>query len=149
MNKKQKRVLINFFLVIIGTFLFVGLMILVRDNVNRTEGIRVMERLGEKILDYKKDNHALPPRRVVDDMLEGIDTRLGSVEYRAPWIMFDSPGETILAYSFRPYAVGFAEGYIVLRLDGTVEWMDTPEFRKLLGKQQSEAEIKQLKSVID
>ena len=34
--------------------------------------------------------------------------------------------------------------HIVLRLDGTVEWINEAEFKKLLKKQQKEAEIKAL-----
>jgi len=68
--------------------------------------------------------------------------RLGTIEYRAPWIAFDAEPDTILAYAKRDFLPPAGKGSIVMRLDGTVEWLPESEFDKQLKKQQSDAEIR-------
>ena len=71
--------------------------------------------------------------------------RLGRVTYRALWISFEATGDEILAYrqvNYRSLFVG--SGYVVLRLDGRVEWMKKQQFEELLAHQQTQREIEML-----
>jgi hypothetical protein len=57
------------------------------------------------------------------------------------WIDFESPGDEILAYTEKKYPSSFlSDGFVVLRLNGRVEWMGKEEFKKLLAQQQSPME---------
>lgn len=49
--------------------------------------------------------------------------------------------DTILAYARKNYQFLVGKGYIVMRLDGHVEWMEKDKFEAVLKKQQTEAEI--------
>lgn len=74
--------------------------------------------------------------------MEG-SVRLGTVQYRAIWITFDSKDDTILAYTQENYHSLFLKsGYVVLWLNGKVEWMEAGRFENLLAGQQSLEEIK-------
>jgi len=58
------------------------------------------------------------------------------------WIKFDSPPDTILAYTRVDYRSLFSRpGAIVLRFDGRIEWMDKASFDKLLAGQQTPLEL--------
>jgi hypothetical protein len=85
----------------------------------------------------------LPPESFVHTIkgqLEGA-VRMGNVKYRALWIGPDAPADTILAYSYKRYPTSFlAHGYVVLRLDGTVEWIPAAEFINLFTAQRALAE---------
>jgi len=120
----------------------VGLMHL-KDYINRSEALRAMNQLGEYVLRYRKQHGSLPPGAFVDgikDRLEGA-ARLGSVKYRALYIGPNAPGDTVLAYSLRRYPTSFlADGYVVLRLDGTVGWMTPYQFEDLFAAQRVPAE---------
>jgi hypothetical protein len=62
------------------------------------------------------------------------------------WISFDSSGDEILAYAKKEYhSLLFSEGFVVLKLDGRVEWMSDEEFKKLLARQQNPMESQMLK----
>jgi hypothetical protein len=143
MNRRQKSLLTESILVLAVTALAVVGLIHLKDYINRSEALRATGQLGEYILDYRKQHGSLPPESFVNsikDKLEGAP-RLGNVRYRALYIGPDAPGDTILAYSFRQYSTPFlADGYVVLRLDGTVEWMPPPEFADLFAIQQVPAE---------
>jgi hypothetical protein len=68
------------------------------------------------------------------------------VIYRAQWISFESTPDEILAYTERPHSSWlFGKRYIVLRLDGRVEWMDKRELETLLAQQQSSQELEMLR----
>lgn len=143
MNKFQKNVLTNFFVVIVLTSVAVLAMINLKDYVNRSEAMRTMTQLGQHILQYRKENGSIPPRSYIDRITEGLSSsiRLGRINYRARWIDFDSPGDEILAYVEQNYnSLLIHSGCVVLRLDGTVEWMDKNTFYSILQKQLKPAE---------
>ena len=127
-----------------GTAAAVVGMIHLKDHVNRSEAMRAMGQLGEHVLAYRTEHGSLPARSFVDsveDQLEG-SVRIGNVRYRALWIGLDASSDTILAYSRKRHPSSFlADGYVVLRLDGRVEWMPMTEFEALLAGQQTTAEI--------
>jgi hypothetical protein len=143
MNRRQKALLTESILVLAATALAVVGLIHLKDYINRSEALRAMDQLGEHILDYRNQNGSLPPESFVNGIkgrLEGA-VRLGNVKYRALYIGPNAPGDTILAYSFRQYSTPFlADGYVALRLDGTVEWMQIPEFADLFTAQRTPAE---------
>jgi hypothetical protein len=81
----------------------------------------------------------------VKEDLEGY-VRLGGLQYRGLWIDFESTNDEILAYAKRDYhSLLVGKGYVVLRLDGRVEWLGTEEFETLLATQQSRAEMDMLR----
>jgi hypothetical protein len=147
MNKKQKAILMNFATVIVVTAIAVAAMINFRDWVNHSEAMRAMEHLGLIALQYRKDRGMVPPESYVENIREDLEghVRLGDLQYRARWIDFECPSDTILAYSQRNYSsFFFDDGYIVLRLSGDVEWMGKKEFEELLAQQQSPMEIQEM-----
>lgn len=149
MNKRQKTTLINFVTVIVITAIAVIAMINFKDWVNHSEATRAMEQLGQEALAYRKQHGSVPPESHIDSnvkqYLQG-SARMGNLHYRARWISFDPSPDEILAYIQRNYRSFFLRnGYIVLRLDGSVEWMEKQQFETLLAEQQSpmEAELTQ------
>ena len=148
MNRRQKAILTNIITVIIITVLAVVAMINFKDWVNRSETVRAMEYLGKITMQYRKEHGSVPPQSYVDRVEEDLPggVRLGSLQYRGLWISFESPGDEILAYAEKKYPSSFLHnGFVVLRLDGRVEWMGEEEFKKLLAKQQSPMERQMLK----
>ena len=145
MNKRQRSIITNFIFVMAGTAIFVGVMINVKDVINKSEAIRAMELLGEGVRKYRDNYHSTPPESYFNQLKNSISTvRLGDVHYRAQWIGFDDGPDTVLAYSYKNYRFLVKRGYVVMRLDGSVEWIERGEFVKLLKKQQTDAEIKLL-----
>ena len=142
MNKRQKSIINEFILVcVIIAAVVVGLLNF-KDYVNRTEGMRAMQQLGGEVLNYRKEHGSVPPEYYVEQIkgqLEG-SARLGGMAYRARWIEYGASGDEILAYARRDYGMIIGTGYIVLRLDGRVEWMGVKEFKKLFDLQQSPEE---------
>ncbi len=133
--------------VIVITAIAVVAMINFRDWVNRSEARRAMEDLGKKVLKYRKDYGSVPPETYVTEVKENLKggVRLGELQYRALWIDSDSTPDEILAYTEENYpSLLVSGGYVVLRLDGRVEWMDKKEFKTLLAQQQSPEEIQML-----
>ncbi|UCG59306.1 MAG: hypothetical protein JSU70_07305 [Phycisphaerales bacterium] len=144
MNRRQKRLVAESVTVIAVTAVAVIAMINLKDWVNRSEALRAMEQLGKKILEYRQTNGSVPPQSFVDIQKERVEghVRLGSLRYRAQWIDFDATKDEILAYSEKKYrSLLLGHGYVVLRLDGRVEWMGKGQFEKLLAQQQSPTEI--------
>lgn len=145
MNPRQKSIIIRFVVVIAGTAAFVAVMLNVRDYVNRAEAMRTMEHLGEKVRQYRAKYNSTPPKSyLTGQRLDFQDARLGDFEYRAPWIEFGASPDTILTYARKNYQFLVGKGYIVMRLDGSVEWMEKAKFEALLRKQQTQAEIELL-----
>jgi len=147
MNKRQKAILINFITVIVITVIAVVVMINFKDWVNRSEAMRAMEHLGREVLKYREKCGSVPPESYVERIRENLQghVRLGNLHYRARWIGFESTPDVILAYAERNYrSLLLGSGFIVLRLDGRVEWMEKQEFEKLLAQQQSPMEIQML-----
>jgi hypothetical protein len=148
MNKRQKSILINFVIVIIITAVAVVAMVNLKDWINRSEAIRAMEHLGRIVLQYRKDYGSVPPESYVDRIKEELEgyARLGKVNYRAQWIDFESMPDEILAYTEKKYRSSLLnDGYVVLRLDGRVEWMGKQEFDTLLPQQQRQRETEMLR----
>lgn len=145
MNQRQKTIIIRSVVVIVGTTAFVTVMLGVRDYVNRAEAMRTMEHLGENVRQYRAKYNSTPPKSyLTGQRTELQDARLGDFEYRAPWLEFGAGPDTILAYARKNYQFLIGKGYIVMRLDGHVEWMEKDKFEALLKKQQTEAEIELL-----
>jgi len=90
----------------------------------------------------------VPPESYVDSIrgkLEG-NVRLGNLHYRALWIDFEATEDEILAYVEKDYhSFILGHGFVVLRLDGHVEWMEKKQFDALMAKQQSLMEIEMLR----
>jgi hypothetical protein len=144
MNKLQKQILVNFAVVMVITVAAVIGMVELKNMVNRSEAIRAMESLGRMVSDYKQKNGSVPPESYVDGIIKTFEgqLRLGNLGYRAQWIAFDSPPDTILAYARKNYRSLFSRpGVIVLRLDGRIEWMDKASFDKLIAGQQTRMEL--------
>jgi type II secretory pathway pseudopilin PulG len=130
-------------IVLIATAAAVVGMVQLKDYVNRSEAMRAMTQLGQRVLDYRKQYGSLPPQSFVDSIKDDVEgaVRMGNVNYRARWIGLDAPSDTILAYSQKRLPSSFLrDGYVVLRLNGTVEWLPTREFANLFVKQRSAAE---------
>ena len=139
MNKLQKQILTNFIFVTIITGTAVIGMIELKNQVNRSEAMRAMESVGQVVGAYKHKNGSIPPESYVDGIIESLEgqLRLGDLHYRAQWIAFDSPPDTILAYVRKNYrSLFFHAGAIVLRIDGRTEWMDKAAFDKLIASQE-------------
>jgi len=140
---RQKRLLTESVVVLTATVVAVVGMMNLKDYVNRSEAIRAMNQLGVRVLEYRKLNGSLPSQSYVDSIkgqLEG-SVRMGTVRYRALYIGLDAPDETILAYSLKRHPSSFlTDGYVVLHLDGRVEWMPTEQFAALFATQQAPAE---------
>jgi hypothetical protein len=151
MNRQQKVTLIKFITVILVTAIAVTAMINIKDWVNRSEAMRAMEHLGQKILEYRKAYHSVPPESFVTNIKESLEgyVRLGNVQYRGIWIDPESTPEEILAYAEKKYPSSLLDdGFVVLRLSGQVEWLGTKQFRKVLAQQQSQKEIEMLQRQI-
>ena len=145
MNKRQRSIITNFIFVTAGTAIFVGAMINVKDVINKSEAIRAMELLGQGVREYRDNYRSTPPESYFNQLKNSISTvRLGDVQYRAQWIGFDDGPDTVLAYSYKNYRFLVKRGYVVMRLDGSVEWIERGEFVKLLKKQRTDAEVKLL-----
>jgi hypothetical protein len=139
MNKRQKSLIREFILVCIIIIAVVLGLLNLKDYVNRTEGMRALEQLGRIVLNYRQEHGSVPPEYYIEQIkseLEG-KGRLGGLIYRARWIEYGATGDEILAYARRDFGMIMGTGYIVLRLDGRVEWMEEKEFEKLLDSQQS------------
>ena len=144
MNKLQKRILANFAVVTVVTATAVVGMVELKNLVNRSEAMRAIESLGRVVSDYKQKKGSIPPESHVDGIIKSLEgqLRLGNLRYRAQWIAFDSPPDTILAYARKNYRSLFSRpGAIVLRLDGRIEWMDKANFDKLIAGQQTPMEL--------
>jgi hypothetical protein len=138
MNKRQKALLTESIIIIVITAAAVVAMINLKQWVSRTEAIQVMEQLGQVVLQYRKENGSLPSGDDVKGIQEKLqeEVRLDRLQYRAQWIDVDSVPDEILAYTEKRFRASLLnDGYVVLRLDGRVEWMSKEEFQKLLAQQ--------------
>jgi len=158
MNKRQKSILRDFATVIVITAIAVVAMINFKDWVNRSEAMRAMEHLRQRVKQYRDKHGSVPSGPWVDSQREKLpgNVRLGNLQYRARWITFESDPNEILAYTERNYnSLLVGKGYIVLRLDaalsdkGRVEWMGKHKFETLLARQQSPEETEAGRSEIE
>ena len=144
MNKRQRALLTEVLIVLAVTVLAVIAMVNVKDWINRTEAMRAMTQLGEKILDYRQARRSLPPKSFLPTLREGVegDVRLGKLKYRSQWIGLDADPNEILAYTRKQYPSSVIEdGYVVLRLSGAVEWLTDEQLKAELAEQQSPEEL--------
>jgi hypothetical protein len=132
--------------VIVITAAAVVAMVNFKDWVNRSEAMRAMNQLGQIVLQYRKDRGSVPPESYVNRIKENLQghVRLGDLQYRAQWLDLESTPDEILAYTEKNYRSLIGKGFVVLRLDGRVEWVDRKHFKTLLAQQQSPAEIEML-----
>ncbi len=147
MNRRQKAILRDFATIIVITAIAVVAMINFKDFVNRSEAMRAMEHLRRRVKQYRDEHGSVPPKSWVDRQRENLpgNVRLGNLQYRAQWIDFESTQDEILAYAERNYnSLFLGDGFIVLRLDGRVEWMGKQEFDTLLPEQQRQMETETL-----
>ena len=146
MNKRQKDILIDCAIVIVVTVIAIVSMINFKDWVNRSEAIRAMQHLAQIVLRYRNEHGAVPPQSYVDSIRENLEghVRLGKLIYRAQWLDLESTPDEILAYSEKNYRSFIGKGFVVLRLDGTVEWLDKKKFQTILNQQQTPLEIQML-----
>ena len=148
MKKRQKSMLIEVIVVVTITTLAVLAMINFKDYVNKSEATKSFHQLSGIIKDYKEKYGSIPPEsylQQIKDDLQG-SLRLGGLQYRSRWIDFDSPPDTILAYTERNFRSPFVDsGYVVLKLNGQVQWMEKKEFEQILATQQTPQEIESLK----
>jgi len=145
MKPKQKSIVINLVFIVVVTALFVAAMYVVKDFVNKSEAIRAMKLVSADIQKYRSRYGSLPSESYVIRQMEELRiVRLGNLQYRAQWISFDSGPDTILAYAARDFQLLVKSGYVVLRLDGRVEWIPKRRFEDLLSTQQSQSEIELL-----
>lgn len=143
MDRRHKSLLIESILVLAATALAVVGMINLKDYVNRSEAMRAAEQLGAEIMAYRASHGSLPPQSFVDHAKLDVEgaVRLGTLHYRAVWIGLNAPAETIVAYSQKRHPSSFLrDGYVVLLLDGTVQWMPTERFEMLFASQRAPAE---------
>ena len=129
------------------TVIAVVAMINFKDWVNRSEAMGAMKQLGQVVLEYRKEHGLVPPESHVNEVKEMRGwVRLGNLKYRAQWIDIGASPDEILAYAEKKYPSSLLnDGYVVLRLDGRVEWIEKQQFEKLLTQQQSKMEIDMLR----
>ncbi len=128
---RKKRLLIDVAVVLAITTVSVVGIIHLKDYINRRDALLAVEQLGEKILAFRESRGMLPPEETVQALMNEVSgrTRLGRFTYRAPWITPQSKPDTLLAFTQQDYkSLIVSDGYIILRLDGTVQWMDTQQF---------------------
>ena len=144
MNRRQKAILIEVAGVLVITLIAVVAMINFKDYVNRSEAISAMQQLSEIILEYRQEHGRVPAESLVlreKDKVKGA-VRLTNLVYRGLWIDFEAEPNDILAHAAKNYPSSLLDdGYVVLRFDGTAEWMAKEEFEELLAQQQSDVEI--------
>jgi len=143
MNRRQKIIVAKFIAIIVITAISAFAMIIVKEQINRSEALRAMNLLSDRLLKYKDTYGALPPETYLDTILGDIpgNLRLGKLKYRAIWITLESGPEEIIAYSEREFrSISTTKGFIVRRLKGDAEWMERKKFIALLESQQSQME---------
>ena len=149
MNRRQKIILMESVAIVLVTLIAVVAMINAKDWINRSEAMRAMEQLGQRVVDYRETHGSVPPESYVTKIKESLEghVRLGDVKYRGRWIDFESTPDEILAYSQRTYPSSLLDdGYIVLRLNGKIEWLEKEKFEEELARQQSQKEVEILRN---
>jgi hypothetical protein len=147
MNGRQKALLKDVIVAAVVTIVAVVAMTNFKDWINRSEATRAMEQLGRIVSSYRQQYNIIPPESYVDQLREGLQgsARLGKLNYRARWIDFDAADDEILAYTEKTYRhLMFSRGFIVLRLDGRVEWLVREDFEDIMARRQSVEEIHML-----
>ncbi len=144
MNKRQRYLVRSFIIIVLVTAGAILAMVHFRDWVNRSEAMRAMEDLSTVLEDYKQEHGSLPPYAFIQKVKQELEgsARLGNLKYRAKWLSSDPKPDKILAYSKKPSSsIFFSDGYVVLRIDGRVQWMNSKLFRKTLSEQRTTIEL--------
>ena len=139
--------MINIIFVFLFTIITIAGLATVKNSINKSEAIRAMKLLGQKVLSYRQKYGSLPSQRYAMQFINEISAvRLMNLQYRAQWIEYGANvHKTVLAYSKKDYKGLVKAGYIVLWLDGRVEWMKPSEFELILRSQQKKDELDYLK----
>ena len=140
MNRREKAIITKIVFVTVTTFVLVVVFENFKDVINRSEATRAIEAIGKTVLQYRKDNGYLPPQNYVDRIKQGVagSVRLGKLSYRALYINIGAKPDEILAYTGKNYKSLFvSDGYVVLRLNGQVEWIDTQSFEEELMRRKN------------
>jgi len=138
MNKRQKALIVEFITVIVITAVAVVSIMHLKDWISRSEAMQTMEELGRVVLQYRKEHGSVPSEDHIESFKASLEGHVGldELRYRARWIDFESKPDEILAYAEKRHRASLlSDGYIVLRLDGRVQWMGEQKFQKLLGQQ--------------
>ena len=148
MNKRQKTMLKEATIIVVITAVAVFAMINFKDYINRSEVIKSLNNLSSVVKKHKETYGSVPSESYIEqiqDQLQGA-LRLGGLQYRSRWIDFDSPENTILAYTEKTYKSPFVgSGYVVLMLNGQVEWMSKKEFNEIFATQKKPQELELLR----
>ncbi len=147
MNVRQKKLVTHITIVVVFTIAMVTGFANIKNLINRSEAIRTMNILGDEILRYRKTYGSLPSESYVKQYADGIGAvRLTNLAYRAQWIEFgSSPDTTILAYSWKDYRGFVKPGYVILWLNGKVEWTSKKKLEQALAEQQGQQELQWIK----
>lgn len=149
LTKKQRQTLRDFLTVIAITSFAIFLLFNFKDMVNKTESMKVMQQLGNIITEYREDRGIVPPESYIEDVQKNVPgfERLGNhLHYRGIWLDYQSNPNDIIAYSVKSYRNLLVEpGVIILRLDGSVEYVSAKEFEKIMQNQMSEYEREYMK----
>ncbi len=136
MNRRQILIIRHILTVLIVTVLFIFGLINLRDAINRSECIREMGELGKAVAAYRQKNGSLPPESAIRPLIAEF-ARIGALEYRAKYMLYNSPTDTILAYTYqKSTSMLIKSGYVILQLDGQVKWLPPQEFKKLIDEQE-------------
>lgn len=131
---RKKRLLIDVAVVLVITTAVVMGIFHVKDYINRRDALLAVEQLGEKILAYRATEGTLPPKETVEALKEQVSgrSRLGRLTYRGSWITPESEPDALLAFFTQQNynSLIVSDGYIALRLDGTVQWLTTQQFNE-------------------
>ena len=114
-----------------------------KEKVNFSETIRAMQHLNLIINQYQTENKKLPAESFVEEQKPNLQgaPRMGDIVYRGKWIGPLDSRNTILAYVQKNYRGLLAKsGYVVLRLNGKVEWVDKESFKMQLELQEKPGE---------
>jgi hypothetical protein len=138
MNKRQTSIVRHFLVVIAVTLAVIFGLINLRDTVNKSEAIREMGVLARTIQDYRHKNGSLPSEAFLKPVIGGF-SRTSNLQYRAQHVLYDSPADTIVAYSKRrSYSFLVKSGYVYIQFDGQVKWMPPAPFEQMLARQDNE-----------
>jgi hypothetical protein len=147
MNIRQKKLIANIVAVTVLTMVMIVGFGNIKNSVNRSEAIRAMNILSKEVFAYREKYGSLPSESFVNEFIEQASlVRLTPFQYRAAWIDYGSePKSTILAYSQKCYSGLVKSGYVVLWLNGNVEWVEKNNFDSIINKQQKTQELQWIK----
>ena len=154
LNKRQKKIIIDFTVVVTVT---AGLVIGIanfKDHVNRSEARRAMNHLGQIVVKYRQRHRHVPPERMVEQIKDNLEgrARLGKLTYRGLYADLSSKEKELLAYTEENYRSWFIEpGYLVLWVkdikcigqkttEYRVEWIAKDKFQEELDKYETNYE---------